>query len=77
MAGSLIHFIGGGTLDVAQDPNDAARTLWSPQGRSDADSDMGYAVLDVKGKSKYVNPRAVAWVEEGRGQRAHRDDVQT
>jgi len=68
--------MGGNMLDVAQDPHEVARILWSPKGRSD-DADPGYAVLEVKGKSKFVNPRAVAYVEDGRGQRARRDDLQT
>lgn len=66
---SRLHFIGGETVTVDQDPDDTARLLWGRQDGDDA-HDMGYAALQQGSSPILVNPAAVAYIEVQRTGRA-------
>lgn len=51
---SMLHFIGGGELEVDESVGTAGQLLWSYDVRS--------AQLNVKGTPVTVNPAAVAYV---------------
>ena len=65
MPESRLHLINGETLDVAEDPESAARKLWSPlDGLTREKVAPGCATMESDGKLVHVNPDAVLYVEE-------------